>query len=111
MSPARAKASDYAEDVKKLLLEACDYFMCMIITEDTYPGDVKQGEFVMRAWKQACDASEQPVQYILSDRMKRIVSAPVICLIPAHVRTLPRSISGSPTPEVTHRLPSAATLL
>ncbi|KAI0709806.1 hypothetical protein C8Q76DRAFT_578238, partial [Earliella scabrosa] len=66
-------ASDYADNVKGLLLEAIEHFSCSILTIDPFPGDSKQEEFVCSAWKKASNANDNPTWYVLSDRTKRIV--------------------------------------
>lgn len=75
-SGARPKAEDYADDVKDLLLDAIKHFSCYIYTKNTFPSDTQQDTFATDAWKAVCNgcASEKPLSYELSNRMKHIVS-------------------------------------
>lgn len=73
----KPKASDYEENVEKMLLAAMHEFACLILTTDAFPNETKQTQWAETTWRAACDEFE--VHYECSVRMIRLVSPQDYC--------------------------------
>ncbi|OBZ74733.1 hypothetical protein A0H81_05569 [Grifola frondosa] len=69
----RAKAFDYVDDVKVLLLDAIRIFECYIYTINPFPSAQEQEQWAQNIW--AMVTREDGQHYVLSDRMTTIIKA------------------------------------
>ncbi|OBZ68083.1 hypothetical protein A0H81_11961 [Grifola frondosa] len=69
----RAKAFDYVDDVKVLLLNAIRIFECYIYTINPFPSAQEQEQWAQNIW--AMVTREDGQHYVLSDRMTTIIKA------------------------------------
>jgi hypothetical protein len=78
----RAKAGDYEQSIKHLLLRASYEYGCRIATLDAFPDETKQLKWVDECWKNACNHVE--VEYAMDDKITKVVRVGS-CLFMLHV--------------------------
>jgi hypothetical protein len=52
----KPKAVDYEEGIEKMLLNAMHEYVCLVLTVDTFPDEVKQTRWAKLTWYTACEA-------------------------------------------------------
>ena len=69
-----AKASDYDDVAKEVILHATAIYRCLVSTSNAFPTPSKEGELIKSAWNRANDETLQEVPIALTPVIAKVVS-------------------------------------